>query len=119
MKKPTVIVFLASLVFILTLSGRNLQQNKKEAMPESVTGSGCVRAGVESGCIVLTDFSGGKARYSLYFPSGTKPSPDTAISFEGTKREVDACMQGQAVNVTSWTRLKRLCPKEPSPTKRK
>ena len=78
---------------------------------KTVSARGCVRAGVEAGCLVLKD---GKTNtlYNLYF-TGKAPDVDTMISFDGELRGgVTHCMQGTAVTVTNWERLKMRCPKE-------
>lgn len=75
-----------------------------------IRSSGCVKAGVEAGCLVLKGFKD-KKTYSLHFP-GKKPDLDTAISFEGTDGSADTCMQGIVANVTRWTPLKMKCPKD-------
>lgn len=73
-----------------------------------IMSAGCVRAGVESGCLILKSFKD-KTTYSLHFPK-ERPDPDTAISFEGKGGGVDTCMQGIVVNVTKWMPLKMKCP---------
>jgi hypothetical protein len=75
---------------------------------KNLSGSGCVTAGVEAGCLMLTDSKTQKV-YNLYF-RGKKPKVGTAIRFSGTPYEgMTMCMQGQAVNVTSWVPLKTKC----------
>jgi hypothetical protein len=75
----------------------------------TIKSAGCVRAGVEAGCLVLKGFKD-KKNYSLHFPD-KKPDADTAIAFEGTDGGVDTCNQGTVVKVTKWTPLKTHCPK--------
>jgi hypothetical protein len=87
------------------------QAQKIKAKSDEIKAAGCVRQGVEAGCLVLKDFKD-KKLYSLHFPSGKKPDLDTAISFEGTKQDVDTCMQGIPVAVSKWTQLKMKCPPE-------
>ncbi len=75
----------------------------------NVAGDGCVRAGVEAGCLNLTT-KDKKNKYSLHFDAKNKPSTDTMIHFEGTTTDVDTCMQGTPVKVTKWNTLKTKCP---------
>ena len=77
----------------------------------AVTGEGCLRAGVEMNCLVLTT-ADKKNKYSLHFDANNKPSTDTMIHFEGTTMDVDTCMQGTPVKVTKWNALKTKCPAE-------
>ena len=77
----------------------------------NVTGEGCVRAGVEAGCLNLTT-ADKKDKFSLHFDIKNKPSADSMIHFEGTMMDVDTCMQGTPVKVTKWTALKTKCPAE-------
>jgi hypothetical protein len=80
---------------------------------EVMKDNGCVRAGVEAGCLILKTFDDKKI-YNLFFPNGKAPEIGVAISFEGVKHDGPThCMQGTAVDVTKWTRIKRRCPPEP------
>jgi len=75
---------------------------------KNLSGSGCVVAGVEAGCLMLTDTKT-QTVYNLYF-RGKKPKVWTVIRFSGTPHEgMTMCMQGQAVNVTNWVPLKTKC----------
>ena len=75
---------------------------------KNLSGSGCVTAGVEAGCLMLRDTKT-QTVYNLYF-RGKKPKAGTAIRFSGTPHDgVTMCMQGTAVNVTSWFQLKMKC----------
>lgn len=77
----------------------------------SVKGDGCLRAGVEGGCLILTTTDKNE-KYSLHFDANNKPSAETIIHFEGTTMDVDTCMQGTPVKVTKWNALKTKCPAE-------
>ena len=73
-----------------------------------ITGYGCVTAGVEPGCLMVTDKKT-QTVYNVYF-RGRKPRPGTAIRFTGAAHDgPTTCMQGQAVNVTTWISLKMKC----------
>ena len=73
-----------------------------------VRGSGCVRSGVEAGCLVVTATQD-KKDYNLFF-SGAKPAAGMAISFEGTLHQgPTVCMQGTPVRVTTWSHIDTSC----------
>ncbi len=84
--------------------------SKAPARAKAVTATGCVEAGVEASCLVLTD-NKTKTVYNLYFRGRKKPSVGTAIRFTGREHPGPTiCQQGQAVDVTKWTVLKMKCP---------
>ena len=71
---------------------------KSKCMP-----SGCVQAGVEAGCLVVQDTASGDL-YNLLI-NGAKPAVGIGIEFTGTHYNgATACMQGTAVQVSTWTR---------------
>jgi len=81
---------------------------KAGTQPASVSGSGCVEPGVETGCLVLKDSKTGTS-YNLFF-TGDKPSLNTAIEFSGTAHEgPTTCMQGKPVKVSKWKQIKMQC----------
>ena len=83
-------------------------QNKPETTTEkkSVYAAGCVQAGVEAGCLVL---SKNNTVYNLFF-KGKRPAAGTAIRFTGSPHEgPTSCMQGQAIDVKTWTPIKMTC----------
>ncbi len=79
---------------------------------KGVARDGCVRAGVEAGCLILTATDNKNYKYSLHFDPNNKPAPDTMIHFEGIAIDVDTCMQGTPVKVVKWNALKEKCPAE-------
>jgi len=83
------------------------KRHKSAARANAISGSGCVSAGVEGGCLVLTNSKG--ITYSLHF-RGKKPNVGTAIRFSGTQLDADTCMQGTPVKVRTWIPLKMKCP---------
>ena len=111
--KPSRASFIRFLIIVLSLvTGLQVAVAQKKApaspAPAAITGSGCVEAGVEAGCLVLTDTKT-KVLYNLFF-TGNKPAIGTAIHFTGTKHEgPTTCMQGQAVDVKKWTQIKMKC----------
>jgi hypothetical protein len=113
--KPTSKRFVAlatALMFLGLLPQSRPQQNKPggPAPTQTISGTGCVEAGVEAGCMVLKDVKT-HTLYNLYF-SGKKPDTGTAIQFEGTKQEgVTVCMQGEPVKVSKWTPATMACSK--------
>ena len=78
---------------------------------DAIKGKGCLRAGVEAGCMILT-MADKQHKYSLHFDAANKPGVDAMISFEGTSLDVDTCMQGTPVKVSKWAPLKEKCPAE-------
>ena len=75
----------------------------------TINASGCVAAGVEAGCLVLTE-SKTRTLYNLFFGRGKKPEIGAAIRFTGTEHDgPTTCMQGKAVNVTKWAPIKMSC----------
>lgn len=98
------------LVSILAFSAASLAQSTATSS-DVVTGTGCVRKGVEAGCLMIEDVKTNKAINGLFDPS-KKPSVDSMISYTGTKHSgPTTCMQGQAIKITKWETLKMMCPK--------
>jgi hypothetical protein len=83
--------------------------------PKPVKGQGCVAAGVEASCLVVKDVKSG-VLYNLFF-KGTKPAVGTGIDFTGVPSDMmTACMQGKALEVSSWSRVDSLkCSSSPAP----
>lgn len=78
---------------------------------KTVHKSGKVEAGVEGGCLLVRDARDHKL-YNVLFPTGKKPSAGEKISFTGSlSHGVSTCMEGIAVNVTSWKPLTAADPK--------
>ena len=102
-----------SIVFLtaLLVSGIAAAQTKKdESAPagKTITGSGCVEAGVEAGCLVLKDTKTGTL-FNLFF-KGTPPSINTAIRFTGKAHEgPTTCQQGTPVDVTKFAVIQQSC----------
>jgi hypothetical protein len=110
MKKSASAVLILVLGFITVTATATMAQDqaaKPAAKPVKVTG--CVMPGKEEGCLVLKKSSG--LEYSLHFDPANKPKPGTAVTLEGTKMDVDTCMQGNPVKVTKWTPSPAHCPK--------
>lgn len=103
---------LAAILFTVFLfAGITAAQDKQqqaEPAGKAITGSGCVEAGVEAGCLVLKDPKTGTL-YNLFF-QGTPPAINTAIRFTGKTHEgPTTCQQGTPVDVTKFTAIKQSC----------
>ncbi len=86
--------------FLATLALAALATGGLAAAAKDVTVSGCARAGVENGCIVITSKAG------TYNISSAKPTPKagtygtaTGVVFNG----VSFCMQGIILKPATWT----------------
>lgn len=104
--------------FLFVLLGTNGQecwgQNSDNSKNDVIKATGCVKPGVEAGCLILRDFKT-KKEYNLFFPTGKKPDIETVISLEAKPHEGPTiCMQGVPVDVTKWTQLKMKCPTKAS-----
>jgi hypothetical protein len=115
-QKLTLGILIACAVFLViarstALSHASSGKTTVAVSDEVVKGEGCLRAGVEGGCLILTT-TDKKNKYSLHFDANNKPNAGTMIQFEGTTVDVDTCMQGAPVKVTKWTALKTKCPAE-------
>ncbi len=120
MKHRSIIRLAAISVMVMLLavmvSGQD-KQGKTAPAAKTVTGSGCVEAGVEAGCLVLKDTKTGTL-FNLFF-KGNPPAINTAIRFTGNLHEgPTTCMQGTAVEVKKFTVIKMHCPAA-SPEKKK
>jgi hypothetical protein len=116
MRKVLSLLVLFMCALVLGFASRASSQPGKTASAgnpsgEAVKGEGCLRAGTEAGCMILTT-TDKKHKYSLHFGGNEKPAVGIMISFEGATGDVDTCMQGTPVNVTKWTALKSKCPAE-------
>ena len=81
-------------------------QNKKQEVRE-VKATGCVRRGVEGGCLLLKTLDG-KTTYNIL--ANPRPEPDIVITIEGKPfRGVTACMEGLAITVTKWAPTGEKC----------
>jgi len=96
-------------LWMVPLQASAFQNKPSSAAPEkTVSVSGCVKPGIEAGCLVVSD-SKTKAFYNLLI-SGRKPAIGTAIHFTGTIHEgPTTCMQGTPVDVEKWNEIKMTC----------
>jgi hypothetical protein len=104
-----ILVLLVFGAVVLAASAPAAPKMLDEPLPhKTISGYGCVTSGVEAGCLMVTDTKT-QTVYNVYF-RGTKPRVGTAIRFSGTPHDgPTTCMQGQAVNVTTWIQLKMKC----------
>jgi len=88
------------------------RQATTSATGEVIKDSGCVRQGVEAGCLILKTLDEKKI-YTLFFTDGKKPEIGASISFEGVKHDgPTTCTQGTVVDVREWVHIKIRCPRE-------
>jgi len=81
-------------------------QDKKKEVRE-VKATGCVRRGVEGGCLLLKTLDG-KTTYNIF--ADPRPKVDTVITIEGVDfRGVTACMEGIPITVTKWEATGETC----------
>ena len=93
------------LILIVLASILPAQDQKKEV--REVKATGCVRRGVEGGCLLLKTLDG-KTTYNIF--ATPRPEPGIVITIEGTQfRGVTACMQGIAITVTKWEATGEKC----------
>jgi len=99
-------------LLLTTWAGAQQPSQSETTKPAVIRGSGCVSKGVETGCLVLKDTKTGES-YNLMLADHA-PAPGTAIRFQATPHQgMTTCMQGKAVNVTKWKKLKDVkCPPE-------
>jgi hypothetical protein len=76
---------------------------------KKVTGTACVRAGVEAGCVMLAT-TDGKSVYNALGPK--RPNVGDVVRFSGTTKPgtPTICMQGTPIELASFTAVKMKCP---------
>jgi hypothetical protein len=79
------------------------------AKKDEMTILGCVKKGVEGGCIILATADG--KEYSLHGKSLPTLGRGLGVSAQGTVADVDTCNQGTPFDVSSWTWTREKCPK--------
>ena len=91
--------------FLAVVSIGLAQEGKKEV--QEVKAIGCVRQGVEAGCLLLRTMDG-KTTYNIF--ATPRPELETVIAIEGKPhRGPTACMEGIAIDVTKWERTDQKC----------
>jgi len=97
--------FMKWLGLLVVVSIALAQEGKKEA--QEVKAIGCVRQGVEAGCLLLRTMDG-KTTYNIF--ASPRPELETVIAIEGKPhRGPTACMEGIAIDVTKWERSEQKC----------
>ena len=101
-------VFILTALLFAGMASGQAKKTKSAPAGKTVTGSGCVEAGVEGGCLVLKDTRTGTL-YNLFF-QGTPPAINTAIRFTGSLHEgPTTCQQGTPVDVKKFTPIRHSC----------
>jgi len=106
MKKNILIV--AALAAFLPAFGQapeKVQEKKKEV--REIKAIGCVRRGVEGGCLLLKTLDG-KTTYNIF----ANPRPEVGIVIEIDGKEfqgVTTCMEGTPITVTKWEATGEKC----------
>jgi hypothetical protein len=81
------------------------QDQKKEVV--EVKATGCVRKGVEAGCLLLKTLDG-KATYNII--ASPHPDPGTVVTIIGKPHKgPTVCMQGVPIEVTDWEETGETC----------
>ena len=107
------VLFAAVIVAALTLASHAPAQDKSSdpsaASTRKITGSGCVEAGVEAGCLIVRD-NASKVLYNVFFSSKNRPAIGSGIRFTGEPHSgPTTCMQGKAVDVREWAPARLKC----------
>jgi hypothetical protein len=101
----------------LLVAGSVLTMTSVIAQPSQAQGAqvmiqGCVKQGVEGGCLIITDRASGKT----YQINAAIPKPDPArglvIRLRGTVvNKIDFCQQGPILEDIKWNYTKMRCPR--------
>ncbi len=90
-------------LLFLALLALSRASSAPQPSANAVHAEGCVEAGIESRCLILRDFKTGRV-YDLLFKA-ERPPVGLGIEFSGVLHPgPSACMQGIAVDVTTWAR---------------
>ncbi|HTA68240.1 MAG TPA: hypothetical protein VK776_08175 [Bryobacteraceae bacterium] len=94
-------------ILILAVLASILPAQDKKKEVRQVMAIGCVRQGVEGGCLLLKTLDG-ETTYNIF--ADPKPDVGIVISIEGTDfRGVTACMEGIPITVTKWEATGETC----------
>lgn len=100
-----ILAVMASLLFFP--SGGHAQDRKTKREIREVKATGCVRKGVEGGCLLLKTLDG-RTTYNIF--ANPSPEPDIVITIEGTQFQgVTSCQQGIPITVTKWEATGEKC----------
>ncbi|HEY6248948.1 MAG TPA: hypothetical protein VI685_03245 [Candidatus Angelobacter sp.] len=101
-------IVLMTLWMVGAVRGQATQKPQSTAPRKGIYAAGCVQAGVEAGCLVVSN-PRNKTTYNLLF-KGKKPAIGSAIRFTGVSHDgPTSCMQGEAIDVKTWTAIKMKC----------
>jgi hypothetical protein len=101
------IVRAGAILSIAVLATMMPAQDKKKEEIREVRAIGCVRAGVEAGCLMLKTLDG-ETTYNIF--ANPRPALGTVISIEGTAfRGVTSCNEGIPITVTKWEATGEKC----------
>jgi hypothetical protein len=105
--KQHLLVFAAVAAILPAYSqGPQKGPDQKKQLRE-VKAIGCVRRGVEGGCLVLKTLDG-KTTYNIF--ANPRPEVGIVISIDGTEfRGVTSCMEGTPITVTTWEATGEKC----------
>jgi hypothetical protein len=83
--------------------------DQKDRKGEPVSGTACVRAGVEAGCVILATTDG---KHTYLVIGKRQPRVGTVVTFTGTTTPdvVTACMQGTPTQLSKFTEVRMVCP---------
>jgi hypothetical protein len=82
--------------------------------PRQIHDKGCVRQGVEAGCLLVVTLDA-NTTYNILVAKD-RPKVGDMIEFWGTEfHGATICMHGKPVKVDKWTRLDTQCPQPSSP----
>ncbi len=83
------------------------QERKPKREIREVKATGCVRKGVEGGCLLLKTLDG-RTTYNIF--ADPRPEPGIVITIEGTQFQgVTSCQQGIPITVTKWEATGEKC----------
>jgi hypothetical protein len=95
--------FMAGVAMAALAGAACMAQSGSAPEAKEVHVQGCVQAGIESSCLMVTGAKTGKL-YNIII-KGPRPAPGAGMEFTGVPFEgVSVCMQGIAVEVSNWAR---------------
>jgi hypothetical protein len=103
-----IIAFVLAMIGHGQSGGRQIGPVTTVSGPSTIRAEGCVWAGVEANCLMVTDIET-DTLYNVFF-SGDKPAVGQRIFFTATPRYgTNMCMQGKPVDVQNWLKRKLTC----------
>ena len=106
MKRKCVVLVLGVVAtLLLSLPCKAEEPSWSPLAEDTITAVGCVRTGVETGCLLLQTYD--SKIYNIF--ADPKPPVGAVITMQGTRGGMSYCMQGEPVKVTKWMQLKMQC----------